>query len=634
MPEQDRHKIEDIKRHLYDPEDSTSSRRREGVLHPINHEIPSRWADEKKPEDVTLSYAMKKPPTSIFKKFFIGAIIFFICALGFSAYTFYRQSPSVSNDKIDIAVLGNAFTKGGDELPLQVEITNRNNGALELANLVISYPRGASDEVTDMVRLPRDTIGTIAPGQTVTRNIKVTLYGDEQSTRNINISLEYHPPSSNAIFSKDKQYPVAISSAPLSLRIDAPTQATSDQEMTLTVTASLNTSLPGGTPTILQMTYPNSFVFESATPAPLFGNSVWPLSDLTTKTPVVITVKGRLVGQDGDQQVFHAYAGTASPANQSVVSVVYTSLLQTINITKPFLEAHILVDNKNLPSYTAASGDTVHAQISWVNNLSTRITNAQIIANLSGNAFDKSSVDPLEGFYDSAHSQIVWDKNSIADLASVEPGATGTLSFSFKSLSLVGSSTSISNPEIDIDVSIKGQQPTVGSTFTDINNFSKKVIKILSDFQIAASASWSTGPLPPKAESETDYIVTWTLSNSANSISGGIARAILPIYVKWVGAVAGNGENISYNSVTREVIWNIGTVKAYTGVSSNREASFTIALTPSLSQVDSVPQLTKAVFLSGTDAFSNTPVSSSYRPITTSLTNDPNFVSGNDRVIK
>ena len=564
------------------------------------------------------------------KKFFIFAVIFFIFALGFSAYMFLGNNVSVSNDNIDIAVLGNAFTKGGEDLPLQIEITNRNSSSLELANLIVSYPRGASNDSTDMVRLPRDSIGTIAPGATITRNVKVTLFGDEKSTRDVKIALEYHAPNSNAIFSKEKAYTVVISSAPLSLLIDAPDSATSDQDIDIKVTATLNTSLPDNS-TVLQVTYPNSFIFESAIPAPSVGNSIWPLSSLSAGSSTTIDIKGRLVGQDGDQQVFHVYAGATTPTDQSTVNVVYNSLLQTITISKPFLNARVLVNGQDLSTYSVSSGQIVHAQINWTNNLSGRVTDAKIIANISGNAFDKTTVDPLDGFYDSANSQIIWDKNSVPDLGSVEPGSSGNLAFTFKPVSLVGSS--ITNPEIGIDVSIKGQQPSVGSTFTDINNFSKKVIKIFSDFQIASSASFTSGALPPKAESETKYTVTWTLSNSANGVSNASARSVLPIYMNWVGN-ANTSENVSYNTVSREVIWNIGSVSPNTGFSSNREASFTIALKPSLSQVGGIPSIMKEVSLVGTDTFTGTELHSSYRPLTTTLSNDPNFKIGDDRVIK
>lgn len=633
MVENDKNRIEDVKRRLYDPNDSLANRRKEGVLHPVNREVPRAWQAPTLQQAEEVAPSMKKPPVSIYKKFFIGAVVFFVAALGFAAYMFTSGGTSVSSDNIDIKVLGNAFTKGGEELPLSVEITNRNNANLELADLVVEYPRGASDKETDVIRIPRDTIGTIKKGQSVTRNIKVTLFGDEKSVRTIKLSLNYHPEGSNAIFTKEKEYGVTISSAPLSLLLDAPTTATSDQIITLNVTATLNTTLPD-TDTMLQLSYPPNFVFDSAVPAPSLGNSLWSLSSLTQTTPLTISVKGKLVGQDGDQQVFHAYAGTTSPTDKTLVDVVYNSLLQTVTITKPFLETHILVNNQDLPTYTANGGSQITGEVSWVNNLPTRVTDAKIILNLAGNAFDKLTVNPMDGFFDSANSRIIWDKNTTEDLASVEPGARGVVNFTLKPLSLVGATTQLKEPQVTMNVSIAGKQPSLGSIYADVNNFSTKVVKILSDFQIATSASFVDGPLPPKAETESKYSITWTLSNSANTITNGQAKAVLPIYVSWGGTAGGTGESVGYNATTREVTWNIGTVRPNTGFDSNREVTFDVILKPSLSQVGSVPQLIKDVYLSGMDTYTGTVVKNSRGPLTTLLTNDSGFKYGNERVIK
>ena len=546
---------------------------------------------------------------------------------------FSSNNVSVSSEKIDIKIIGNAFAKGGDELPLQVEITNSNNASLELSNLIIEYPRGAEDNVTDVVRLPRDPIGTIKSGETVIRNIKVKLFGAEKSIRNIKVSLEYHPEGSNAIFTKDKYYPVTISMAPISLDIEAPTEVISNQPISFKITATLNTSLPDSSP-VLQVSYPSNFVFNSAVPAPIVNNSVWDLSTLTSQTPITIEVKGSLVGQNGDEQIFHVYAGTTDGMNQSVVNVVYSSILQKISITKPFLEARILVNGQDMPEYAVSGGSAVNTEISWANNLSTRITDGQIIVSLSGNVFDKNTVNAGGGFYDSANNQIIWDKNSVSDFADINPGDKGSVSFSFKPSSLIGAS-SIKNPQVSIKVSIKGREPLLGSTFNDINNFSEKIVKVLSDFQIVPSASYLSGSMPPKAETETRYIINWTLSNSANTINQAEARTTLPIYVKWVGLPSGVKENVTYNEVTHEVVWNIGQVNPNTGIDSNREASFIISISPSIAQVGSVPQLIKETYLSGIDAFTNTTVKSTRSPVNASLYGDPNAEVGNNgRVVR
>lgn len=615
LEEDGKNRIEDIKRGLYDPNDKTVSHQRKGVLHNVDYKAPLDWKDDFS-KNTNMKNKSNKSKVSPFKKFFIISVIFFIGALGFALYKFLGDNSSVTNDKINIEVIGNSFTKGGEDLPLQIEINNKNSASLEFANLIVEYPKGADDVSTDVVRIPKDSIGTIKPGETVIRNITVKLFGVEKSVRNIKVSLEYHPEGSNAIFTKDKYYPVTISLAPLSLSIDSPTNVISNQLISLKVKASLNTlNLDGNS--ILQVTYPNNFVFESASPAPLLGNSTWSLSSLSVTEPVTIDIKGRLIGQEGEEQVIHAYAGSTGDMDQSKINIVYSSVLQKLEITKPFLDAKILVNGKDQAEYAVSGGKDVSVSIDWVNNLSTLVTNGQIVATLDGSAFDRNTVKTSNGFYDSANNQIVWDRNIISSLSEINPGETGSVSFSFTPPSFAGSLSQVKDPQVNIKVSIRGQQPQLGSTYSDINNFSEKIVKISSDLQIAQSASFLSGSNPPKAETETKYVINWTLSNSSNNIKNTEAKATLPIYVNWVGVASGEKENIAYNEVTREVTWNIGQVIPNTGIGTSREASFVVSIKPSISQIGSIPQLIKEVNLSGIDAFTGVPLHSSKGAIST-----------------
>jgi len=97
---ENRNRIEDVKRHLYDAQDQTVNKAREGVLHTVNHPVPSTWNVGGNADNLDMK--KNKKPTSIFRKFFLGAIIFFVATLGFALYVYINGSPSVSSDKIDI----------------------------------------------------------------------------------------------------------------------------------------------------------------------------------------------------------------------------------------------------------------------------------------------------------------------------------------------------------------------------------------------------------------------------------------------------------------------------------------------------------------------------------------------------
>ncbi|MCC6323961.1 hypothetical protein IT400_04190 [Candidatus Nomurabacteria bacterium] len=621
------HKIEDIKRTLYERDFDSAKHHKEGVLHNIPHKVAQTWDD-------TQNVVSSPKYTSLFKKFFFIAVLFFIGAVGYGVYTFMQGKSTVSGDNIEVTVLGNAFVQAGEELPIQIEIVNKNNAKLELVDLIVEYPRGATaDSATDMIRLPREAIGTIKPGERIERNKKVTLFGDQGSIRNVTVRLEYHPEGSNAIFTREKSYPVTISSAPLSLLFEGPTVTSSGQDVNFQITATLNTALPSDK-TLLKVEYPTGFRFESSFPKPSLGNSLWNINDLEIGKPMIINIKGSMIGQNGDEQAFHVYVGNPNLSNQSVIDVVYNSLLHTVTIDKPFLEAKIIVGGEDLETYSTAGGKSVKVDIEWINNLPTRILNAQITANISGNVLDKDSISVSDGFFDSTTDQIIWDRNTNRELTSIDPGGKGRVSFSFTPKSVLGASQSISSPQVLISVSIKGQESGSGGV-SEVINFTKKIIRVTSDFQIASSGLWFGGALPPQVDRDTVYKITWTLSNSVNNINNAEARAIIPSYMKWGAMVGGGSENISYDPNTHEVVWKIGKVLANTGFGAGeREVSFTIVLKPSLSQVGSGSQLIKEVYLTGIDSFTGMALKSSAGDINTRLENDPNFVVGNERVVK
>jgi len=291
MPNDKLDKIEEMKAKLFNKSYQVRSQYHSDFTFKNKKEVPDSWKKEEPKENVAEKFLLK---TSMFKKFFIFSIVFFVLALGYAAYTFFVGTNSVSNNNIDITVLGNAFVAGGEDLPLQVEIVNKNSSPLELADLVVSYPKNSADGSSSDSSILRTSIGTIPAGGTANENIKFVLFGEQGSVQSIKISLEYRVESSNAIFVKEIPYQVTINSTPINLSVDAPDQANPNQEISLNVKATLNATKPASG-MLLRVDYPIGFEFESATPAPSFGTNVWSLGDLAPGAEKDILIVGKMV---------------------------------------------------------------------------------------------------------------------------------------------------------------------------------------------------------------------------------------------------------------------------------------------------------------------------------------------------
>lgn len=635
-------RLEELKSKLFNKNYQTKIEHRDVFSNLSKNEVPDSWETEKNNEpEPEEKFFMK---TSRFNKFFIFSIFFFILTLGYASYVFFIGGNTVSNNNIDISILGNNFTAGGEELSLIVGIVNRNNSALDLVDLVMEYPKGgvtdiASDSDTEHFRT---SLGTIPAGTTRNENLKVVLFGEQESIHPIKIILEYRVAGSNAIFVKEKLYEVTITSTPINLSVDAPVSISPNQDITLNVKVALNATKT--TPKILiKADYPLGFTFEKSVPAPSFGNNVWDLGDIAPGAEHNIVITGKMIGVfDGEEKTFNISSGSQSLVDKSTIDVIFNSFKSIVVIKKPFIEANLFINGIYQREYAVDSKTQIKGEIRYLNNLDTKVNDLKISAKISGNSFNRSSILAQQGFYDSSKDTITWDKNSQSQLKEVNPGDSGSVSFSVSPLSLFSASNGIlANPSINIEVNISGNQAIEGSAINELNNSNGALIRIISDVGFSEKALYysgpftNTGPIPPKAEKSTTYTVVWTLSNTANSISKAQIKSTLPPWITFVGSASPTGEDLIYNDSTREITWNVDRIPKGSSITGPaRNVSFQVSLKPSLSQVGTIPLIINDAVLTGHDDFANVDIRVSKVGINTKLDNDVAFPAAGGIVIK
>ena len=634
MPPEDRNKLnrlEELKTQLFSKNYQTKIEHRDSFSRLNKPDVLDAWKTKEKDARFTARNFFMK--TSLFKKFFIFSIIFFVLTLAYAGYVFFAGGNTISNDNIDISVLGNNFTAGGEELPLVVGITNKNSATLELADLVMTYPKGSTADPTSNTENFRESLGTIPAGGVLNENLKVTLFGEQGGVVPIKISLEYRVAGSNAIFVKDTTFNVTITSTPINLSVEAPSTISPNQNITLNVKATLNATTP--LPNILvKLDYPVGFVFVSSVPAPSLGNNVWNLGDLAPGAEHDISISGKMVDVfDGDQKTFNISTGSQSSADKSMIDVIYNSIAQTLTVQKPFIDASLSINGVSQREYATDAKTPINAEIQYTNNLDTKVNNLVIVAKITGNAFDRKTIIAQQGFYDSSNDTITWDESSQNALAEVNPGDSGSVDFSLSPLSLYGASGGmLSSPSINIEVDISGSQAALGSSVNQLNNSSSAIVRIISDVGFTTKGLHNsgpftnTGPIPPKVGVATTYTVVWTLSSTANSISNVQINSTLPPWINFVGPISPTDEYLTYNAETRALVWNADRIPIGAGITGiARTVAFQVSFTPSLSQVGTSPVIVNGAILTGHDDFANVDVTVNKAPMTTALENDPAF---------
>ncbi|MEK7568827.1 MAG: hypothetical protein AAB497_01805 [Patescibacteria group bacterium] len=572
------------------------------------------------------------------KKFVKISIIFFVLASAIAGFIWWKGSNIISGENIAIDISAPVTIEGGDPFETKFVITNGNKVSVEEATLFVEYPLGFYS-VADKAELPRiaKDLGVIVPGQSIAESVNTILYGEENTSKEVMATLEYRMAGSNATIKKTATYMVKIASSLVNVKLEMLKEASAGQEVELVITVDSNNKNPIDN-LIVEASYPLGFNFQSAEPLPAYGTNSWKISKLAPQEKRTIRIRGIIDGQENEEKVVKISIGAQSPKDERIIGLTYNTATESTIITKPFIGLDIAVDNDHAADHAAVLGRSVRVDVLWKSNSPTQMADLVIEAKLKGDALNRYSIYAQDGgFYRSIDDTIVWDKTRSLEFASLEPGARGTVGFSFSPVALgIDAGRLIKNPKITVEVRARARRLSEMKTFEDIASFAMRNVKFETDLRLSARGLYftgafeNTGPLPPQAEKETTYTVEWTVRSSSNSVSNTSVKTTLPIYVKWLGAVSPEGEGISYNENTSEVVWNAGRIP----IGGTREGAFQISFLPSLSQIGQIPRLTGDIFLVGTDDFTKTEVRDRKSPITTYLLSDPQFVQGQANVVK
>ena len=123
------------------------------------------------------------------------------------------------------------------------------------------------------------------------------------------------------------------------------------------------------------------------------------------------------------------------------------------------------------------------------------------------------------------------------------------------------------NPVLRNKVSIGGTEKVFDTKINSKVWLSQKV-----DFE--EDVFGNSGSIPPQVGASTTYTVFWQVKNNWNDLQNVKVKSILPAVVKPTGKIFPEDAKFTFDSQSREIIWNIGELKAFQGTG---DAPFTLA---------------------------------------------------------
>ncbi len=604
---------------------------------------PSRDIRAQWEEDQALSKkgAVRRRAGRGAKIFFLLSVLFFLLASGFAVYRFRDGGRSISSGNVEMTITGPVSIDAGEELSLQVTMTNHNPTSLESAELLIEYPEGvrqASDGKTPLVRF-RKALGVLRSGESLQELVRSVHFGDPGSVHAIHVTLEYRVAGSNAIFAKEKLYNVRIGVSPVLLTLSSIEEMQAGEEVVFTLDVASNAA------SVLEdlalvAEYPFGFAFASAEPEPALDMLLWRLGDLAPEGKRRIRVRGTLDGEDDTEHIFRFVVGVRGSRSGTDIATPLVSAARTIVVRKPFLGFAVAVGGRSGEVYAARADETLRVDLSWVNNLPVSITDVEIQATLLGAILDKRSVLAHDGFYQSVSDTLTWNRQSFPALAVIEAGESGRTSFSFRPVSREAmSAQNIRDPEMEFRTLVSGRRSGRGGDAELLVGEIHRIIRLTSEPRLSSRTLHFTGPLTnsgpiaPRADRETTYTIAWSVTNTTNKIVDGEVRATLPPYVRWLDRVYPADADIVFSPVGGEIAWRTGDLSPGTGIRSvPREVFFQVAFVPSANQIGSSPTLVNGAEFTGRDSFAEVPVEARASAASTRFSTEPQFQNGQELV--
>ena len=562
------------------------------------------------------------------KNVFIISVIILVAALiAVALYFILSGSNIISPKNINIEIKGPIYAEGGKVANFNVFIENKNKTALELADLIFEFPENSFSGDGSALTRSRYSLGKINSGETVDKSIEIAFFGLENEEKKINVTLEYRLADSNAIFAKDQSYTLKISSPPIGLSMSLPPEANSKQELDMKIETVSNAEVLAKNLS-LQMTYPAGFQFIGAEPRPSLGNNTWSLGDLASLQKKEIIIKGFIEGQDLENKAFNASVGVF---DENRVLKSYGAASQTIVIKKSPINLSLFISGYDLEKNIARPGDSINAELRWLNNLPVNVRDANIELNIAGDALS-----------DQSNKKIIWNPSNLQALSSVPPGGTGEARFNFSIKDPLPVETAVSkNFSLILEAKISGLETSEQGENLEIANDVKKEIKIASSLQLTAMGLYysgpfkNSGPLPPKVGKETTYTVSWSLGSNSNDFSKVKITTFLPSYVRWLNVISPADSGLEFNERDNTITWETGDVPAGSGIIlPAKEVSFQIGFTPNLNQKGSSPILVGEMKLEGYDNFIGDYFNSKVPSLNTVLNFDEQFKYGQGKVVE
>ncbi|MCD6528434.1 hypothetical protein J7K44_02245 [bacterium] len=514
---------------------------------------------------------------------FIILITIFLGILGF----YYYHRNLYSREVLKLEILGPEKVKAGEEIEYIVKYKNNGKIRLEDPYLIFEYPPHSLPVDHKSQRITKE-LSDIYPGEEKSFHFKARLFGKEGEVKKAKASLSYRPKNLKAYYESATTFVTQIETVPLTFEFNLFSRVESGRELKFYLNYFSQIDYPLSDLEV-KIEYPSGFQYIESRPSALENNS-WEINSLNKNDGGRIEIKGILTGKVGEQKVFKATLGMW----QEGEFVVLKEISKGVEIIEPSLYIYEQINNS--PQYVASLGDLLHYQIFFKNIGNKPFENLFLVTKLQGELFDFQTIRSDSGQCEPGDNSVIWDWRQVPELRFLDAGEEG---------------------KVEFWIELKKDWPYRGSRDENLQLVNKVIFpgqgekefvtKVNSRLEVSQAGFigdeifGSEGPLPLEAGKESFFTLIWRVKNFYNIVENVKVSATLSPKVRLTGKILPEEASLTYDSKSREIIWNIDKIEPGKGIKEPYQLAFQVALMPTEEDIGKAVPLISEVKILGED---------------------------------
>ncbi|MDP2946142.1 MAG: hypothetical protein Q8N61_01655 [bacterium] len=528
-----------------------------------------------------------------------------IVAAGF----WYFQRNAFSKDILKLEILGLDTVEVGQKIDYVLKY--KNNGEISLVNAKLTFEFPENSLTGDGKIRIEQGLDDIYPGEEKTITFSGRVLGQENELKKAKAWLEFQPKNLKARYEVSTTQTTVIKFSPLTFELDLPSRIEAEKDFSFSLNYFSNIDYPLSQLRV-KVDYPSGFEFFDSNPKAL-GKDEWQVPILNKAEGGRIKIFGRIDGDVGEQKVFKASFGMWTEGK----FVMLKEATKGAEIIKPTIYLSQLVNG--FSDYSANPGDFLHYEVFFKNIGSSPFENLFLAIDLDGSLFDLTTLQSPDADYHQGDSSMIWDWKKNSQLRFLDENEEGKVEFWInlkKDLSITGSKDK--NLVLKNSVNLSPAKEEFSIKVNSKINLGQQVF-FTSIIEPSIIPFPSSGSLPPKVGLPTTFTVNWQLANFYNDLRNVKVKATLPAWVSLTGQLLPRNSSFLFDSQSREIIWEVGEVKAGQGVDGNDSPSlfFQVSLVPNSSQLGQMPEIISKAQAFGDDTWTQDAIESEIKTAST-----------------